>query len=47
MMKEFLKSITPEEALEIIDAFPISCYTETVDIEDALRQILAEDYNFR
>jgi len=40
---EFLKSITSKEALKIIESFPIVAKTETVDIENALCRILAED----
>ncbi len=40
---EFLKSITPKAALDIIHAFPITLIMETVDIEDALNLVLAED----
>jgi molybdopterin molybdotransferase len=40
---EFLKSITPKAALEIINAFPLTTMTERVDIEDALDLVLAED----
>lgn len=40
---EFLKSLTPRKALEIIEAFPVTNETDTVDIEDALGRILAED----
>jgi molybdopterin molybdotransferase len=43
MKKEFLKSITPENALEMIKSFPVSQEKETVDIDDALERILAED----
>lgn len=42
-MMEFLKSITSKEALKIIESFPIVAKTETVDIENALCRILAED----
>ncbi len=40
---EFLKSITTQQALEIIKSFPVTCKTEVIDIEDALDRILAED----
>ncbi|MCX5810981.1 MAG: molybdopterin molybdotransferase MoeA, partial [Proteobacteria bacterium] len=40
---EFLKSITPKAALEIIHAFPLAPMMEAVDIEDALDLVLAED----
>ena len=40
---EFLKSITAEKALEIIESFPVITATETIDIEDALDRILTED----
>jgi molybdopterin molybdotransferase len=40
---EFLKSITRKAALEIIDAFPLNPKMETVDIENALDRVLAED----
>ncbi len=43
MKKEFLKSINPKKALETIEALPVSNIPETVDIEEALERILAED----
>ncbi len=40
---EFLKSITPKRAREIIGAFPIQPRRETVRIEEALNRVLSED----
>ncbi len=40
---EFLKSITPKAALDIISEFPLTPVTETVDINNALDMVLAED----
>jgi molybdopterin molybdotransferase len=40
---EFLKSITRKAALEIINAFPLNPKVETIDIEDALDRVLAEN----
>jgi molybdopterin molybdotransferase len=40
---EFLKSITPKRALEIIGTFPATLEKERVSIDNALCRILAED----
>jgi len=40
---EFLKSITPKRASEIIGAFPIQSGRETVHIEEALNRVLSQD----
>jgi molybdopterin molybdotransferase len=40
---EFLKSITPKEAGEVLETFRTVPETETVDIEEALHRILSQD----
>ena len=40
---EFLKAITAREALDMIDAFPVSLHTEVVSIDESLGRIVAED----
>jgi molybdopterin molybdotransferase len=40
---EFLKSITPKKALEIVGTFPTKPKKESVHIDDALDRVLAED----
>lgn len=40
---EFLKAITAQEALEMINAFPVSLHTEVSSLEDSLGRIVADD----
>lgn len=43
MKKEFLTSISPKNALDIIESFIVTPKTEKIHIEDALDRVLAED----
>jgi hypothetical protein len=43
MKREFLTSITPNKAIEIIEPFPVLLGRETVDIKEALGRKPAED----
>lgn len=43
MKREFLSSISPKNALEIIESFDTTPLVEEIHIEDALERILAED----
>jgi len=43
MKKEFLTSISPKNALDIIESFTLTPKTEKIHIEDALDRVLAED----
>lgn len=40
---EFLKAVTAQQALEIINAFPVSLHTEVISLDESLGRILAED----
>src|SRR5512137_1854993 len=40
---EFLKAVTAQQALEIVNAIPVSLHTEIISLDESLGRITADD----